>query len=122
MKMCKKFYHTESEGHSQPWIVWFEKHNHGINLVVESKKFQDVLKVLFVLTNTSTISDSWSVDKVVPSSVCLKHILPSRLGSRLASSKDFIFIRTKGNIYSFPLFIGKGKPEVNIKFFVIIIS
>ena len=109
--MGQQLQHAEPEGHSQSRVVWLEKHNHGINLVVASKKGQDVVEVLFVLLNATTIANARGVNQVEPCGVCLNHILPRKLGSRLPTDENLIRIRTNFDFYSASFFIGENKSE-----------
>ncbi len=113
--MGHQLQHTELEGNSQPSVVWLEKHNHGIYLVVVGKEGHDVVEVLLVLLSAPAVPNSRGINKVEPCGACLNYMLLRRLSSRLPTGKNLICVRSKCNVLFLSIFVSKRKPETLIQ-------
>ena len=114
MEVCQQLQHAELEGDSQPWVIWLEKNDHRIKFVVAGEKGQDVFEVLLVFLDAPTVPNAWSVDKVEPCGVSLKHMFLRKLCGRLTTGENLICIRSKWNVFPFPFVCGKNKPEIKL--------
>ena len=88
-----------------------------MDLAVDAERGHNFFKVLFVFVSSSTVPNAWSVYKVELGVLCLKHILPRGLRSRLTGGEMFICIRTKENFRLVPFFTRMSKPGINISFY-----
>ena len=121
VEVGQQFQDAKLESHCQPWVVRLEKHNHGVDLVIASKKGQDFIEVFLVLLNASAVPDARCVNKMEDCGAGLQSVLLRELGGRLTTRENFIIIsRPKGDVHLFSIFIRENKPNIIMKYLTII--
>ena len=112
VEVGQKLSDKELEGQRQSCVVWLEKYNHCINLLITGQKGQNVVEVLLVFLNAPAIPNARGVNKVIPCSFCFKCVFLRKLGSRLTVYEFLICIFAKCNFRLFSLIICVNKSDI----------